>query len=50
MVNIVLELALVDNMVDLLADTLNTPISPNLTDDELIRTGLTKLEGLVDWL
>ena len=35
-VNVVLELALVDDVVDLLADTLNATISTKLTNDELV--------------
>lgn len=50
MVDVVLELALVNDVVDLLANTLNSAIESNLADDELVGSGLSKLQRLVNWL
>jgi len=50
MIDIVLKLTLIDNMVDLLSNTLNATIDTNLTNNELIVLALAKLETLVDRL
>ena len=49
MIDVVLELTLVDDMVDLLADSLNSTIRSNLSNDEFIVLALPKLKGLVNW-
>ena len=48
MVDIVLELALVDDLVDFLTDTLNSAICSDLANDKLIELTLPKLECLID--
>ena len=47
-VDVVLELALVDDVVDLLADTLHSAVEANLPDDELVVARLTELQALVN--
>ena len=49
MIDIVLELTLVDDVIDLLADTLNSTIRSNLSNDEFIVLALPKLKSLVNW-
>lgn len=49
MVDIVLELTLVNDMVDLLTNSLNSTISADLTYDELVVLALAKLQGLINW-
>ena len=48
MINVIFELALIDNVVDFFADTLDAAFSVNLTNDKLIEFGLAKLKALVD--
>ena len=50
MINIILELTFVNDMVDLLADTLNSTIYTQLPNDVFVVLALTKLEGLIDLL
>ena len=50
MINIILKLSLVNDMIDLLADTLNSTIWANLTDNELIEPALSELKTLVNLL
>ena len=50
MINIILELALVDNLVDLLAHTLTMAVRTNLTDDIWAEFALAEFEILVNWL
>lgn len=50
MVNVVLELPLVDDVVDLLTDSLNPTVHANLTDYVFVESTLAKLQTLVDGL
>ena len=50
MVDVVLELAFVDDVINLLTNTLDSTVKTNLTDDELIVLALAKLEALIDRL
>ena len=50
MVDVALELALVDDLVDLLADASDATIRPDLADDELVVARLPELATLVDRL
>jgi len=50
MVNIILKLALINDMVDFFAHALNSTVCSNLTDDELVESTLAELETLVDRL
>jgi hypothetical protein len=50
MVDVVLELALVDDVIDLFSNTLHAAVRSDLTDDELVELALPELQRLVDWL
>ena len=50
MVNIVLELALVDDVVDFFADTLDATIRSQLANNELVVLRLAELQRLIDLL
>lgn len=50
MINIILELTLIDNMVNLLTNTLNSTVETNLTNNELVILTLAKLKTLIDRL
>jgi len=47
MVNIILELSLVNDLVDLLSNALNTAVLTNLTNDVLAVSALSELKILV---
>ena len=50
MINIVFELTLIDDMVNLLTNALNSSIKTNLTNDEFVVLTLAKLETLINRL
>ena len=43
MIDIVLELPLINDVVDLLADSLNSAVHTNLTNDKFVESTLAKL-------
>ena len=49
-IDVILELALVDDVVDFFAHTLHSSVWSNLPDDEFVESALAKLEALVDRL
>lgn len=49
MINIILKLTFIDDVVDLLANALNSTINSNLPNDVLIVLTLSKLKRLIDW-
>jgi len=50
MIDVVLELAFVDYVVDLLAHALNATVLSDLADDELVELALSERKALVDRL
>ena len=50
MINIILELAFVNYVVDFLANTLNMTIFSDLSNDEFVKFGLTEFQILINWL
>ena len=50
MINIILKLSLVNDMVDLLTDTLNSSVWTNLTNDKFVEPTLSKLKTLINGL
>jgi len=48
MINIVLELTFIDDVVDFLANTLNSAINSDLPNDVLVVLTLSKLQLLID--
>ena len=49
MIDIVLKLSFIDNMIDLLANTLNSAVITNLSNNVLVILTLAKGQTLIDW-